>query len=40
MAYTLEWGTEFYPLYSEMHNIIQEITAWLIRVLPLGSRQH
>jgi hypothetical protein len=26
MAYTLEWGLEFQPPYSEMQNIIQEIT--------------
>ncbi|HTC95083.1 MAG TPA: M14 family metallopeptidase [Terriglobales bacterium] len=30
MAYTLEWGTEFQPPYSEMQNIIQEITSGLL----------
>ncbi|MFI5394243.1 MAG: M14 family metallopeptidase [Candidatus Binatia bacterium] len=30
LAYTLEWGTEFYPPYSEMQNIIQEITSGLL----------
>ena len=30
MAYTLEWGTEFQPPYSEMQNIIAEITAGLL----------
>jgi murein tripeptide amidase MpaA len=30
LSYTLEWGTEFQPLYSEMQNIIQEITCGLL----------
>jgi murein tripeptide amidase MpaA len=30
IAYTLEWGLEFQPLYSEMQNIIQEITSGLL----------
>ena len=30
MAYTLEWGTVFQPPYSEMQNIIQEITSGLL----------
>lgn len=30
LAYTLEWGTTFQPAYSEMQNIIQEITAGLL----------
>ena len=30
LAYTLEWGTEFQPPYSEMQNIIQEITSGLL----------
>ncbi len=30
LAYVLEWGTEFQPPYSEMQNIIQEITAGLL----------
>jgi murein tripeptide amidase MpaA len=30
LSYTLEWGTEFHPDYSEMQNIIQEITCGLI----------
>jgi murein tripeptide amidase MpaA len=30
ISYTLEWGTEFQPPYSEMQNIIQEITCGLI----------
>jgi hypothetical protein len=30
IAYTLEWGKEFQPPYTEMHNIIQEITSGLI----------
>jgi murein tripeptide amidase MpaA len=30
IAYTLEWGTEFQPPYSEMQNIIQEITCGLL----------
>ena len=30
LAYTLEWGTEFQPPYSEMQNIIQEITCGLL----------
>ena len=30
ILYTLEWGSEFYPPYTEMKNIIHEITAGLI----------
>src|SRR5207253_2257270 len=30
LSYTLEWGTEFQPPYSEMQNIIQEITCGLL----------
>ncbi|MBV8219143.1 MAG: hypothetical protein JO325_11815, partial [Solirubrobacterales bacterium] len=30
ISYTLEWGTEFQPPYSEMQNIIQEITCGLL----------
>jgi murein tripeptide amidase MpaA len=30
ISYTLEWGTEFHPPYSEMQNIIQEITCGLL----------
>ena len=30
ISYTLEWGTEFQPAYSEMQNIIQEITCGLL----------
>src|SRR5215469_4133506 len=30
LAYTLEWGLEFQPVYSEMQNIIQEITSGLL----------
>lgn len=30
IAYTLEWGTEFQPPYTEMQNIIQEITSGLL----------
>ena len=30
MAYTLEWGTEFQPAYTEMQNIIEEITSGLL----------
>ncbi|HUE02066.1 MAG TPA: hypothetical protein VMR62_21030, partial [Bryobacteraceae bacterium] len=30
LAFTLEWGAEFQPPYSEMQNIIQEITAGLL----------
>jgi murein tripeptide amidase MpaA len=30
LAFTLEWGTEFQPPYSEMQNIIQENTAGLL----------
>jgi murein tripeptide amidase MpaA len=30
VSYTLEWGTEFQPPYSEMQNIIQEITCGLL----------
>lgn len=30
MAYTLEWGTEFQPVYTEMQNIIEEITSGLL----------
>jgi murein tripeptide amidase MpaA len=30
MAYTLEWGTVFQPAYSEMQNIIEEITSGLL----------
>jgi carboxypeptidase T len=30
ISYTLEWGTEFQPVYSEMQNIIQEITCGLL----------
>jgi murein tripeptide amidase MpaA len=30
ISYTLEWGTEFQPPYSEMQNIIQEITSGLL----------
>lgn len=30
MAYTLEWGTSFHPPYSEMQNVIDEITSGLI----------
>jgi hypothetical protein len=30
IAYTIEWGTEFQPPYTEMQNIIQEITSGLL----------
>ena len=30
LSFTLEWGVEFQPVYSEMQNIIQEITSGLI----------
>ncbi|KIP18984.1 zinc carboxypeptidase family protein [Burkholderia sp. MSHR3999] len=30
ISYTLEWGAEFHPPYSEMQNIIQEITCGLL----------
>ena len=30
IAYTIEWGTKFQPPYSEMKNIIHEITSALI----------
>jgi murein tripeptide amidase MpaA len=30
ISYTLEWGLEFQPVYSEMQNIIQEITSGLL----------
>jgi hypothetical protein len=30
IAYALEWGTEFQPPYTEMQNIIQEITSGLL----------
>ena len=30
IAYTLEWGTEFQPPYSEMQKIIQEVTCGLL----------
>ncbi|HEV8324329.1 MAG TPA: M14 family metallopeptidase [Myxococcota bacterium] len=30
LSYVLEWGTEFQPPYSEMQNIIQEITCGLL----------
>jgi len=30
IAYTIEWGTDFHPLYPEMKKIIQEITSALI----------
>jgi hypothetical protein len=30
IAYTLEWGKEFQPPYTEMQNIIQEITCGLL----------
>lgn len=30
ISYTLEWGTEFHPPYSEMQRIIQEITCGLV----------
>jgi murein tripeptide amidase MpaA len=30
LAYTLEWGTEFQPPYTEMQNIIQEVTSGLL----------
>jgi murein tripeptide amidase MpaA len=30
LGYTLEWGTVFQPAYSEMQNIIQEITSGLL----------
>jgi len=30
IAYTLEWGTEFIPPYTEMQNIIQDITSGLL----------
>ena len=30
ISYTLEWGTEFQPPYSEMANIIQDITCGLL----------
>jgi len=30
ISYTLEWGTEFQPLYAEMQNIIQDITSGLV----------
>lgn len=30
IAYTLEWGKEFQPPYTEMYNIIQDITSGLI----------
>lgn len=30
LSYTLEWGIEFQPPYSEMQNIIQEITCGLL----------
>jgi len=30
ISYTLEWGTEFQPPYSEMQNIINEITCGLL----------
>jgi murein tripeptide amidase MpaA len=29
-SYTIEWGKEFHPLYSEMRNIIREVTAGLL----------
>ena len=30
ISYTVEWGTEFQPIYSEMQNIIQENTCGLL----------
>ena len=30
ISYTVEWGTEFQPAYSEMQNIIEEITCGLL----------